>query len=63
MKREIHILDTDERPIDGSIVSANCGKRLKFIPKYADFDSLKICPDCLEKHLVLRKVNIFALIE
>lgn len=60
---EIHLLDTDKRPTDGSIVSANCGEKLKFIPKYADFNGLKICPDCLEKHLLLRKVNTFALIK
>ena len=60
---EIHLLDTDERPIDKSIVSANCGTKVKFIPKYADFDNLRICPDCLEKHLLLRQVYTFALIQ
>ena len=60
---KIHLLDTDERPIDKSIVSANCGTKVKFIPRYADFDDLKICPDCLEEHLSLRKVNTFALIK
>jgi len=63
MKPEIHLLDADERPTDGSIVSANCGIEVEFIPKYADFNGLRICPDCLEKHLVLRKVSTFALIK
>ena len=59
----VHLLDIDEGPIDESTVFANCGMEIEFIPKFADFDGLKICSECLKKHLLLRKLNTFALIK
>ena len=47
----IHILDIEEKPVDGSSILTNCGKKLKFHPIFAEFGDGRICPDCLEEHL------------
>ena len=57
---KIHLLDTDKRPTDRSIISANCGMKIKFIPECADpecadIDGLKICKNCLIVHNSLLK--------
>jgi len=54
----LHLLDTNEKPIDRSIISANCGMKIKFIPECADLDGLKICKNCLKVHFSLRKVRV-----
>jgi len=51
----IHILDTEETPIIGNQIFANCEEKLEFCPINTDIHGSKICPKCLEIHNSLSK--------
>ena len=62
----IHIIEAEEKPAKGSIVTANCGKQLVFEgPVAVEWDDGRVCGDCLEVYTKAKITNkkTFAFIE
>ncbi len=57
----IHLLDTDEKPVQNSAVQTNCGVSAEFAPVPAQWADGRVCVACLTKHDQARAKYTFAL--
>jgi hypothetical protein len=46
----IHILDTNDVPVEGIMVQVNCGKQVLFDPIAAEWNDGRICSECKKQH-------------